>query len=127
MNMYNETLYKAYWLPSRWDMCLQMTILDFFALDKKKKIKNNATTYPVMQKSGSSIPLATFKENTLQHLASTVYYNYSKVTIFLLLATLYKLSHAFTTILNTFLVPSKSMNLCVSIHLVHLTQPVVVH
>lgn len=53
--------------------------------------------------------LRAFKENTLQHFASAVDPNYSEVSIFLVWESLNKLGHAFTVILNAFLVPLKSM------------------
>lgn len=57
----------------------------------------------------STLAVRAFKGNTLQHVASTVDHDYSKVTVFLVLETLNKLSHAFAVILNAFLVPFMSM------------------
>lgn len=57
----------------------------------------------------STLAIRAFKENTLQHFASTVDHIYCKGTVFLVGETLNKLSHAFAVILNAFLVPFKSM------------------
>lgn len=69
MNVYNEAMYKTHWLLARWDISLQVTILDSLALDRKNYIKSNATADPAIQEAGHSI-LLLFKEDT----AFCIYY-----------------------------------------------------